>query len=470
MSTTMVLNLILGISMYPIVLILFLVQKGSVGKEKDKKLFGIACEEEWLSTEQRAEILKRYQRTMKRYLILLLLFPVVIFPIPYMSISLTMWCAWIYAGMILCVLPYMREYGNLYAYKQRMLQEKEKFHGDNSSVQYTEIKSAGKVRTVRLLDFLPQGLFSILATGIAFWKLYHTAGSQFVMLIGTFAVCTLVFWLCAVWADGMKTTVISYNSDVNVNYSRAKKQILKHYLCMMAWVNTLFVWVALGTILAAGEWTDLSYSVIVWGSIVEGVILLGVGYLACKKNDALELQYNAQKDLENEGEEKNWIGGIFYHNPKDRHTMVPKRVGVGTTCNLATPGGKVFVIVAILGLLIAPISCVWAMVDEFTPISLTCQNQVITARQVKKDYEIPVDSIVHISMQEEVPQGRRMKGTGMDNLLKGTFNNREEGRVQFFLNPQNHVFLRVETEDQIYYLGGYDDAQTREVYAKIGDL
>lgn len=58
---------------------------------------------------------------------------------------------------------------------------------------------------------------------------------------------------------------------------------------------------------------------------------------------------------------KYWVwGGIFYSNAKDPRTLVPRppHTGVGTTFNLATPGGKlsvILLIVLIVGSLLLPI-------------------------------------------------------------------------------------------------------------------
>jgi len=41
---------------------------------------------------------------------------------------------------------------------------------------------------------------------------------------------------------------------------------------------------------------------------------------------------------------------------------------MGTTMNMATLGGKVLALIGIVSLLIIPISCVWIMMEEFTPI------------------------------------------------------------------------------------------------------
>lgn len=195
------------------------------------------------------------------------------------------------------------------------------------------------------------------------------------------------------------------------------------------------------------------------------MLLLGIHTASKKKK--LDEHYAAYWDLPEEDNERYWIGGIIYNNPNDRHTMVPKKFGNGTTVNFATPGGKAFTAFTVLALLSIPLSCIWAMLDEFTPISLTLQNSEIVAEHIKTDYRIPIDSITDMELVHEIPKSHRTNGTGMDNLLKGTFRNSEDGKVQFFLNPNNHDFLRIEADDVIYYLSGYDDAETLEIYDGI---
>ena len=55
----------------------------------------------------------------------------------------------------------------------------------------------------------------------------------------------------------------------------------------------------------------------------------------------------------------------------------------------------------------------------------------------------------------------------MDNLLKGTFYVYNERNVEVFLNPQNEVFLKIETEKETYYFGGRTDEETMAVYETL---
>jgi len=68
---------------------------------------------------------------------------------------------------------------------------------------------------------------------------------------------------------------------------------------------------------------------------------------------------------------------------------------------------------------------------------------------------------------QELPRTSKVSGTGMDNLLKGTFRNSADGKFQCFLNPQNNLFIRFTADETLYYISGYDDEETRLIYKQI---
>ena len=143
-------------------------------------------------------------------------------------------------------------------------------------------------------------------------------------------------------------------------------------------------------------------------------------------------------------DDRNWIGGMLYYNPRDSHTIVDKRVGIGTTVNMATKAGKGTILFIIIALLMLPLVCVWVIAEEFTPIHLEIENQSLCAEHIRTDYEI-----------------------SLDDLEKGTFKISGEGECQVFLNPQNKKFLYFTANGKNYYMSGIDDTETEEIYQEI---
>ena len=177
----------------------------------------------------------------------------------------------------------------------------------------------------------------------------------------------------------------------------------------------------------------------------------------------------AKRELnDNADDDRHWIWGIFYYNPADRHSMVPKKAGMGTTMNLATPVGKGSAILGAVVLMVTiPAMCIWLILDEFTPIRLAVEDEILYAKHLNVDYEIQVEDIEHVEKITELPSWSKSSGTAMDTLEKGTFFIRNVGKCEVFLNPENTEFLHFSADGTDYYMSGSDDAQTEEIYQII---
>ena len=143
--------------------------------------------------------------------------------------------------------------------------------------------------------------------------------------------------------------------------------------------------------------------------------------------------------------------------------MVENRMGTGTAVNMATKAGLATNIFAALALFFIPIACIWMILVEMTPISMTVEQDRIICEQLSTEYEIPLSDIISYEVIEELPEMTKMSGIGMENLYQGTFEVYRQGTFETFLNPQNDLFLWVKTKDEEYYLSGATDEQTGEV-------
>ena len=245
-----------------------------------------------------------------------------------------------------------------------------------------------------------------------------------------------------------------------MNYARAKKQVWKNLWLACAWINTAFTWCMLFF-----TW-QRSWSA--WGIIIASVVYAIAVMAVCMKEIKslwqIDAAYADKKTIMDAVEDdRNWILGMIYYNKKDKHFMVESRMGTGTTINLANKAGMGMTIFAVLLLLCIPIASIWMILVEMTPISMTVENDKIICEQLSTEYEIPFSEITDYEVVEELPEMIKMSGIGMDNLYQGTFEVYRQGTFETFLNPQNGLFLWVETEDEVYYLSGATDEQTREV-------
>lgn len=450
-------NLILMICMYPFVFIMFFLLKND-GMEKKKGRFGVLLNKEQQKEPQVEQITQEYRKQMNRMLLVLALVPLPIIFIPWFSISTSLWLIWMLATCFVFFIPYGVANGKLKALKL----EKGWKQAQEAPV-YVEMKEAGSVRRVKWFHFLPQTVISVAAFVVTLVTYPQKQLLAIPTLIGSFASVAPMFAAAAVWMDRQKTLPVSTDSDVNVNYARAKKNLWKNFWMYCSWVNAVYTISLLLTFDEDGRVTGVFWI----GFVVYTLLTVVLCFLMLKKKAALDAAYEQKMDLAQPDDDDNWLWGLVYCNPKDKHFMVEKRVGVGTTVNVATAGGKVFVVLIGATLLCVPLLCIYLFFTEFTPIHLTIEENQLVAEQMKEEHVIYLHSIDEVELVTELPQMSRNHGTSVANLMKGSYKVKDEGHCEVFLNPSNTVFIKLEAYGETYYLGGFDDEETMEIYERL---
>ena len=463
----MAVNMLMIVAMYPMMMIVCFVMYTSM-KPKNGMVFGCRISVERMKDESLKEIERQWSVEMKRNIAITALLPIMAFLTPYASIQITIWTLWCFVMIVLLEYPFMKANA-----KVKEIKRGQGWYHPERTEAYVELKAAGEVRRVRGKTFFIPFLVSMVAVGVVYGLCLTNNGlikdKSYVIGFGTvilmFALLNLLLWALAQWVDRQKTEVISTQSDVNVNYARAKKNIWKDFWLQSSWATTVYVWVCAVSLILENRF-DLA---ILIGSIVYSVVLLGLLFPVIKKLKEVEKFYEKDRDIcEEDDDDKYWIWGMLYCNPKDKHTMVSMRNGMGTTVNMATKAGKVWWIVSAIAMLSVPILCGWVIFEEFTPISLFVEENRVCAEHLKLEYELPIQEIETVTLMEELPSMSKSVGSAMPTLRKGTFRVKGTGeRCRLFLNPKNEMFIRLETSDEIYYLSGTSDEETIEVYEKI---
>lgn len=457
----MTMFLLMGACMYPVLLILYAIMR-YYGKLRSGLLFGARMQPGWEREPEVEDICRQFRKEMLIWLLVLAVIPVATLPIPYMSISTSFWLIWCFGAIALMEIPFARANRALRRWKAE-----QGYGGQQDARRLVEIRDLGALRCLRWTSFLAPtllGLAGAVVALISVWGQPEAVGVGSVAI--SFALMTPIFAWAALWMDRQRQKVISSDSQVNLNYNRARRMLWKKFWIIMAWLNTaLIVAFAAATAVDAGAGMGL----LIWGTVGYTLMLLLLCVELLRRQNKLDNAYRDNMDLVGfSDDDACWLGGLIYYNPKDCRTMVEKRVGIGTTMNMAAPGGKamgVFLLLVLLGVLVL---CAWLVRLEFTPIHLSVQENTLVAEQLKEDYAIPLDTIEEVALVEDLPGMVRTNGTGMTTLSKGSFRIQETGeRCQVFLNPQNDVFLRLEAGDMTYYMSGATDQETMNVYNSL---
>ena len=458
----MVVQIIFFVTMYPILFLMYFFLRPA-GAFKNGYCFAVGMKKEWMEQQEVVEIQKWYRQQTKRQLLVLALIPFVTWVLPGFSIPLTVWMLWLVAVCILPMIPVARANARLKRWKRA-----QGFSTSALSETYTEMKNAGTVRSVKLLPFL----FPMLLSGaVAAVSLIYFRRREILVYGGVvvaFAMLTVLCYGMALWMDRQKTQVISSDSDVNVNYTRAKKSLWKNTWLGMAWMNTGYT--AVTAVLFVFDRSTLG--LLIWATLVYTAAQIGFVLLHMKKNDRIDVCYEEKREepYDAAAEDDVWIGGVIYYNKKDKRTIVSQRIGIGTTTNLATTTGKVLDMIGLVMIVVViPFCCIWVMLEEFTPLQLAVEGEALVAQHLGTAYELPLADIEKITLIEELPPLKKLSGNGMENIYEGTFRNEGE-RCEVFLNPQNGVFLQIETAEETYYMSASEDAVTKEIYENVRNM
>lgn len=445
-------NVIFLLTCYPIIFVLYFFLRNA--RNYNGWCFGAYMNKEWKKDPEVDAIDVEYRKNLKNTMIVYGVMPIATFFMKHMSILFTFWMVWI---LIICFLPM---YWYAKANKQiRVLKEKRGWNVENQ-VSYTDLKIAALPRRVKLVAFLPCMIISVISIALSY-VLFEDAGyGAFRICVWCFGLCTFLFYVAAIWTDKLKVSVICEDTDTNMNYARAKKTVWKNFWLICTWVNTVFT----ASILMAMYFRTYGASWIIWGSLIYCLIVMGMMFWLLKKLFAINRAYESKRTLGDAiDDDKYWYWGLMYYNPKDSRFMVENRMGTGTSVNLAKTSGKAMYIFATLCLLIIPVSCVWMIMLDFTPINTKVENEKIVCTHLSVEYEIPLEEIGDYTVITELPEMTKRSGNGMDHVLSGTYEIYREGTFETFLNPQNDLFIKIETDDETYYISGVDDEETQKI-------
>ena len=162
-----------------------------------------------------------------------------------------------------------------------------------------------------------------------------------------------------------------------------------------------------------------------------------------------------------------WLLGSLYYNPADTRVMVAKRLGLGTTVNLATPVGKwtmaVLVVIIVGSLFVGPAMGVADSIPTELELRGSAPAVLVASHGKREKYTLSADRISDVQLRDSLPACSRTVGTGLDHYLEGDFYVTGEGQAYFCLDPTAAVFLRVEANGIVYWFTGDSAEETQAV-------
>ncbi len=445
----MLIKIILWASIVWLLPFLFVVQRNEA-KFKKNIVVGVTLPQEARDDVQVQALLKKY---VKETAIICIVLGIAIIPCwmpeSYNWLMFT-WMLWLDALIVLTQIPFIKY--------NKKLKEIKKVRGWNRKTAYDSPKETVTVDMANisapkwLSPWVFAGAFLItlipLAIDLSLWP-----------IILIFGLTQIMFYFFYRYAFRTKSEAV----DKNVEITKALTQIRRSYWARI-WVKIAYstALFSVGTLLLKGHGKLYFWLTIVY-------MIYTVFIVASPEFKIRKVQEKLTQDSgvgEYVDDDEHWIWGMIYYNPRDSHSFVNGRVGVGSTVNAAKPFGKfmyIFTVIILVLMPAFPFLIDWSIENKVVYVQ---EEQYVTVSCGRSDYRVDLDHVAEVTLIDDYPDElSRTWGTATEKILKGNFSAKDYPPMQVCLNPGKTPYILVLSDNRKAYLFGTDDpARTQELY------
>ena len=449
----MLLKIIVFICFFPLPVIIYFVLRNEA-KPKKNIMLGVTLPLYARDDAAVRSIIKQHLTNQTIAFIALSLLAVPALFIDSVAVVMTWYLVWFIPVMVLPFLVFGHSNRKL-----KVLKQQNSWFGASSGITLVDVKLAlTPKKTLSVWLFAPpviMSLFPVISTILTlrgsdeFWPLMIVYASFAVLSVSLYFVYRIIFH--------QKAEVVDERTSLNAALTQVRRYHWGKCWLITVWLTgflSLVMWLFSGNSM-----------VILITTLIYTVVLLVFIMRAEFKTRKIQ-----QKLTEESGQtvytddDEYWLFGLFYNNPNDRHFFINNRTGFGMTVNLSSLGGKILIGISLLVILTMPLLGFYMIREEFTPVTLEVTGTQLIAGHTSDTYQIFLDDIQSVYMLEQLPDGTRLMGTGMDTVLKGRFKFDTIGTCSVCLDPRTPPFIIVSDEDGTYILGASDNAYTLEVF------
>ena len=391
------------------------------------------------------EVMEYCEEFKKRLLRICVILTAVLVPavfLPWVSVSSFWSMTWLPIAMFVIMRAYGKGYEGLKEIKHRR-----GWKIATAGQTVVDLKPMKLPKRLKTGWFVPPMILSVLPVVSCLadnWEgtwskvLAMTAGMNLMITAMSLVFYGLIF--------RQRKDILDDDTELTAALTRVRRRNWTKTWLMLSWLTAFYslaVWISQGN----GNWY------VIW-TTVYGVVLTGfcvyTEFATRHAQQKLTQGRNVQPIVD---EDDYWIWGQFYYNPHSSKVTINERVGMGMSMNMAHPVGKAMAVFVVLVLLAMPVLGGWMMVEELVPITVEVTEETLTVTRIGTTYEIELNEIEQVQILEKLPPSVRVWGTGMPNLLKGSFSVEGYGMCELCVNPATPPFLLLETDGTTYILG-----------------
>ncbi len=434
------------------------------GKQKGNIIFGVTL---WENALQNDEV-KRIQKNYKRNLLIISILLIVMFAICCIpsrdSVVMTGFLIMILLMIFIYFVPFAMANKQIRQIKieNKPLQEDIKM----TAIETVDMTAAAKKDIVMFKKTAILGG----VIGIIPLILEAVTGENEDMewvnltIMATISAVGLLLCFLTFYFGKMKTEVVSKNSLLNIQLGRVKKYQWSKASAICIWLNTVYTFYLFFTM--RKSWGDGTTFIIV--TMIYAMVLVSTMIVAEINTTKIQNKYTDLYSYDNQDEDANWLWGMIYYNKNDNRFMVNKRVGVGTTINMAKKSSKIFMVIMLVIMFASIVgSSIWMLMIDFTPVSLEIDGNHLISSHLGVEYDISIEDITNLQFIEEFPDLSKRRGTGMNTIKKGSFEEWRREKCEVCVRINGGAYIRIETKDEVYYLNDESADKTVKIHEQI---
>lgn len=440
-------SLFLWTAILPVLPIVYFMLKNE-SKPKKNIIVGVTLPYEAQRDEGVLAVLRQYKKELKRtcWIFLALIVPFLF--IRSFGVSMTAWLTWIVLLCFAFFVPYIRCNKAL-----RQLKEERGWGRKNAPQVVTDLKAAAEeMRWISPGWFLPPFMLSLLPLAFerGFWWLWALD-----------AAMIPVFYACYRWLYRKRAEVVDDNTDRTLALTRIRRYNWGKCWLILAWATGAFnvgLWLTL-------EHIWLCMAVILVYSLVVCVSVIGIEFRVRRLQEKLTEDSGQGYYVD---EDDRWIWGMVYYNPNDTRLVVNARVGINSSLNMARRPAQIIMGLCLALLLACPLAGVWLIGMEQAPVELEVAGNELTGSHYGSHWSVALSEIQSAELLANLPQLRRVSGTGMSSAMTGAYRSSELGQLTCCLDPRTGPWLLVTQEDgHIYLFGSSTQGDVEEVLSVL---
>jgi len=421
-------------------------------------LFGVTFPAKAFENTEIKQLQEAYKKSYYMYAGITLLTLVPFFLLGrYSSLAFIYMLLWFAAFLYTSKLPYNKVHHKAVALKR----EKNWYVGEKRIIRIdTKVTQLKKSMLVSPYWFLIPALLSAVPIIVS-----YVNGEVLLRITGIASLAmTAILYVIYTAFGKMKTKVYSENHDINAAINRAARRywsILWPSLAVFESINAFVAYM----ILTQGS--SLSFTQWMIGILMVSLLPLCSIYYVHNKVRAVEESF-AETDGQSivTDDDGYWINGSTYYNPDDQSIMVPKRIGIGTTVNMATRGGKwiqyggiVFALAVVI-----PVTAFIVQSDNTAPSLTIKEDGIIAIDSPSYDYSFNISEVKGITLEEKLPSGFRTNGIATAEYARGNFSLGKLGAAKLYVFKNSPPYIAIQLDDLTVIFNDKDAARTREIF------